>query len=497
MIPRFLSIAAPLFVYFSLGLLAFGLFRERKSIEWVGGVAAAIALTASFALVTPVHQLFFDEDIYIHIASNLSHAPVGQITLLGGPQESEVSSYYKTPVGFPVLLSLVFLFTGTSEAVAFTIARIIFSLLVAGVYQLARRMGLERSQALAAAIVFASVPVCFRFSVSAGTDLLAALWAVLGMCGIAAGNGPLAVAGMALAAQTRLELIALVPLLFLSRAIEKQWKFAGLGLILAELLHVEWVLSAAPAFAAFERVPSAFAFATVLPNFKTNVAYFLDPLRFPVLVPLLSIVTLVRREKLHLALWTVVLFGVYLFFYAGSFDLTPRYSIQIIAPMAVLAVSAIKHRYAIPALLLSAALAFWHWPNGPEYVPALILDHAIATEVASTLGQDELVISTEPEVFLNHGVHAMSSFYAATLQELPLERLRRYRRVLYYAGAQTNVVNTAEWRADEWIKSHYKLRLIDSHKIGEIWIAYFDLSAKADDRVGDIGTSSGPERDGR
>ncbi len=454
MIPRFLSIAAPLFVYFSLGLLAFGLFRERKSIEWVGGVAAAIALTASFALVTPVHQLFFDEDIYIHIASNLSHAPVGQITLLGGPQESEVSSYYKTPVGFPVLLSLVFLFTGTSEAVAFTIARIIFSLLVAGVYQLARRMGLERSQALAAAIVFASVPVCFRFSVSAGTDLLAALWAVLGMCGIAAGNGPLAVAGMALAAQTRLELIALVPLLFLSRAIEKQWKFAGLGLILAELLHVEWVLSAAPAFAAFERVPSAFAFATVLPNFKTNVAYFLDPLRFPVLVPLLSIVTLVRREKLHLALWTVVLFGVYLFFYAGSFDLTP-------------------------------------------HVPALILDHAIATEVASTLGQDELVISTEPEVFLNHGVHAMNSFYAATLQELPLERLRRYRRVLYYAGAQTNVVNTAEWRADEWIKSHYKLRLIDSHKIGEIWIAYFDLSAKADDRVGDIGTSSGPERDGR
>jgi hypothetical protein len=317
------------------------------------------------------------------------------------------------------------------------------------------------------------------------------------MWGIAAGNGPLAVAGMTLAAQTRLELIALVPLFLLTKAIENHWKFLGIGLILAESLHVEWVLSAAPAFAAFERVPSAFAFGNVLPNLKTNVAYFLDPFRFPVLVPLLSIVTVVRREKLHLALWIVALLGVYLFFYAGSFNLTPRYSIQIIAPMAVLAVSAIKHRYAIPALLLSAAFAFWHWPNGPEYVPALILDHAIATDVASRLGQDELVISTQSEIFLNHGVHAMNGFYAASLQELPFERLRRYRRILYYAGAQTNVINTSEWRADEWIKSHYKLRLIDSHKIGEIWIAYFELSAKSDDGVGEIGTSSRPERDGR
>jgi hypothetical protein len=46
-------------------------------------------------------SLFYDKDIYIHIASNLSKAPVAQLTLLGGPGEIQVATYYKEPVGFP------------------------------------------------------------------------------------------------------------------------------------------------------------------------------------------------------------------------------------------------------------------------------------------------------------------------------------------------------------------------------------------------------------
>ena len=475
MIPRVLSVTTPLFVYISLGLLAVGLFRERKSIERIGAVAALGALIASFALVSPVHQLFFDEDIYIDIASNLSHAPVAKVTLLGSSEESEISSYYKSPVGFPVLLSLVFFFTGTSEAAGFAAARVIFSLLVAGVYHLARRMGLGRRQSLAAAAAVACVPVCFRFSVSVGTDMPAALFAVLGMWGIAAGNGALAAAGLALAAQTRLEMIALVPLIFSTRAIENRWKFASAGLILAELLHVEWVLSATPAFAVFERVPSAFGVANLLPNLKANIVYFFDPFRFPIAVPALSAMAFIRKNTFRLALWIVLLLGVYLFFYGGNFTLAPRYSVQLAAPMVVLAVSITRHRYAMAALLLSSALAFWQWSRGPEHVPELIFDHAFATDLASRMGQDDLVVSTESEVFLNHGTHAMNAFYAADQPEQLNLQLQRYRRMLYYAGAQTNVVNGAEWRADQWIKSHYKLRLMDSRKVGNIWIAYYEM----------------------
>jgi hypothetical protein len=164
--------------------------------------------------------------------------------------------------------------------------------------------------------------------------------------------------------------------------------------------------------------------------------------------------------------------------------------------MVVLAVSITKQRYVIAALLLSSALALWQWSRGPEYVPELISDHAFAAEVASGLGQDDLVVSTESEVFLNNGVHAMNAFYAADQPEQLDKQLQRYRRTLYYAGAQTNVVNGPEWQTDQWIKSHYRLRLVESRKAGNIWIAYFEISGVTSDRKGDIRTGSGSDRNG-
>src|SRR5436190_1964528 len=128
MIPRILSVAGPLLTYFSLTLLAHGLIQERKKIEWVGLVLAGTALLISFIVLPNEHRLYYDEDIYIHIASNLSKAPVAQLTLLGGPDDIKVATYYKEPVGFPAVLSLVFLFTGTSELAAFILARIFYAL---------------------------------------------------------------------------------------------------------------------------------------------------------------------------------------------------------------------------------------------------------------------------------------------------------------------------------------------------------------------------------
>src|SRR4051812_24923333 len=124
MLPRILSIASPVFVYAALAVLAYGLYLERRRFESVMLVPAAVALGASFLLIPAEHRLFFDEDIYINIASNLAKAPVAQITLLGGPDHVDVSTYYKEPSGFPVLLSILFFFTGPGESAAFVFARL-------------------------------------------------------------------------------------------------------------------------------------------------------------------------------------------------------------------------------------------------------------------------------------------------------------------------------------------------------------------------------------
>src|SRR5437867_12701444 len=130
MIPRFLSIAGPLWVYASLAVLVSGLWHERRKFDGLALLPALVGLTASLIFVSPVHRLFFDEDIYIGIAGNLTHSPVNQITVMGGPDGVEVSSYYKEPAGWPVLLSLVFLITGRSETVAFWAARILFAMAI-------------------------------------------------------------------------------------------------------------------------------------------------------------------------------------------------------------------------------------------------------------------------------------------------------------------------------------------------------------------------------
>lgn len=213
MIPRLLSVAGPLWVYASLVVLVFGLWKERRKFDWLALIPALAGLAASVIFLPPIHRLFFDEDIYINIASNLAHAPVNQVTLMGGPGDVQASSYYKEPPGWPVLLSLAFLITGPGEAVAFWVARVLFAIAIALVYQLAREILETRIQALAAAILFGATPICFWFSVSAGTDIAGALLAVSGLWGLLAGNGALAAAGLALAAQTRMELLVLVPLI--------------------------------------------------------------------------------------------------------------------------------------------------------------------------------------------------------------------------------------------------------------------------------------------
>src|SRR5207244_920137 len=144
---------------------------------------------------------------------------------------------------------------------------------------------------------------CFRFSVSSGTDLPAALYTVLGFWGVAAGNGALAAAGLALAAQTRLELIALVPLVWLAKTIETRWKVAALGLVLAEMVHVGWVLWAAPSFAAFERVPSTFALGNAVSNLIGSLTYLLNPFQVPILLPVLCVLAIIRKRNLQFVTW--------------------------------------------------------------------------------------------------------------------------------------------------------------------------------------------------
>ena len=480
MVPRILSIAAPLFIYVSLGILAFGLYAERRKFDWLSLVPAGIALIASFIFVPAQHRLFFDEDIYIHIASNLARAPVAQLTLLSGPDGIAVSSYYKEPAGWPILLSLVFLLTGASETVAFILARFVYALAVAAVYHMAREALPSRRNALIAASIFAATAISFGFSASAGADLPSALFAILAMWGLWTGNGPLAAAGLVMAAQTRLEMIVLLPLLFVPKNISWRWKIGGLALATAEVLHVLWVLSVTPVLAEAERVETAFSFKYVPGNLRDNLLYLFNPMVFPALVTGLSIFGIYRLWRSRpgqaqlVLLQAAGLFSVYLLFYAGSFNINPRYSIQFVAILAVMAVWSLRW----PVLLLTMVIPYFQPMESSDYVRTLTEDHRTAVEFASKLGAADIVLTAEPEIFFNHGINAMNAVYASEQPGRLAEQFGKFKKVWYYAGARTGVTGGQQWVADRWVKSNYELHSIDSREIRGLRIAIYEMLLK-------------------
>ena len=490
MLPRILSIAAPSFVYATLIVLAYGLYRERKRFEWLMLAPAGAAFLAALLFIPSTHRLYPDEDIYIQIASNLAKAPVAQIAVLGGPDRIDVSTYYKEPSGFPVLLSFVFLlFGGGSEAAASVLARLMYAGSVAAIYVLAMAVVNDRRKAIFATIAFAAIPMAFWFSASSGTDAAASLFSTLGVMGIVLASGPLAVGGLAMAAQTRLEMIALMPLLLFAARIDKRWKVAGLALVSAEILHIVWVMtSLEPILAKAEHVESGFSIRYVLANAGADLQYVLRPWLFPTILLVLAAIAFFKwkdRNRLVLGLWIASLSAVYLVFYAGSFDVNPRYSIQIVGPLCVLASTAVSRKpvYALGILLVAVP---WLFPmSDPQLVQTLRSDHDIAVEFAGKLDDDDLVLTPEPEVFLNHGIHAMNAIFTAERGTPFLqEQLGRYKRVWYFAGVRTGLRDTLQWNADQWVRANLELERVDFQEIRGLRISWYRLLKLVDRKAG-------------
>jgi hypothetical protein len=487
MLSRVLSIAGPVWVYLTMAVLMYGIAQQRKRLDWIALGPALAGLLASAIFLSPIHRLFFDEDLYINIASNLTRFPVNQVTVMGGPDDIQVSSYYKEPAGWPVLLSFALLAGGRREAVAFWFARLLFALALAAVYHLAREMLPTRRQAVLAAILFGAVPVCFWYSVSAGTDIAAALMAVLGMWGVITGNGPLAAAGLAFAAQTRMELLVLVPLVWLSRRVSLKWKVVAGVLVAAEVVHVAWVMSVASMLERAEEVSASFSVAYIASNLRDNFRYlFISPFDFPLMISVLAVLAGLRKSWKRRfpweEVWIAVLFGVYLVFYAGSFNLNPRYGIQILAPLTILAASFAARPIWIAALLISAMLPATQRYELTPYLKALEADHRFCAQFAAQLKPDDLVVSGQQEIFLNQGRRGMNVTFAESRKSRLEDEIRKRSKAWYHAGARASVVKSDEWRADRWMKSSFELHLIDSHEVSGIQIDFYEILLNGIDR---------------
>jgi hypothetical protein len=127
--------------------------------------------------------------------------------------------------------------------------------------------------------------------------------------------------------------------------------------------------------------------------------------------------------------------------------------------------------------------------KAPDDAMALAFDHQSAVEFASKLGTTDLIVTGEPEIFFNRGLHAMNNVYASERGDRLAEQFVKYRRVWYHAGIRTNLEKTQYWSADRWVKSNYQLHLIEGRDIRGMRISFYQILPKTVDREARLRTA--------
>jgi hypothetical protein len=432
---------------------------------------AAVALFA-FLLVTFVvprtNRIYYDEHIYQSVGQNLADLHLAQMcndgTVEYGSLQCWRGEYNKEPDGYPYLLSLAYRVAGVHEGVAFALNTVFAALTVLVVFLLTTALTDSRVAGLGAAMVAALIPEHLRWSHTAAAEPSAALAcavAVLAaMAFVRLRSTPAllwAAVASAFAAQVRPECLLVVPLAAAivmmqaprELARPRFWWIGLAGLVLlaahaghlAAVRHESWGASG-------PRLSTAY-FAT---NLATNGWFFLWDARFPVVYSALALAALVswRRNRLVVipAFYFLLFWGIFLFFYAGSYNFgaDDRFSLMTSVPVAVMAgigassvVRMLATRGWLPAMpattLIAVALSvqfLWYMPfvraTGEEAWNARA-DVTFAREAAARLPGNAIVLTHNPTMFHVWGYNA-AQVSLATSEASYVETVLRTR----YAG---------------------------------------------------------------
>ncbi len=426
--------------------LAFGIaiFKDiSRDFERADAVRMALLALVAAGLtlfVAPrTNRIFYDEQIYQSIGQNLTDLRLAQICNDGSVEYGRLQclsgEYNKQPYGYPHLLSLAYRLFGVGTAVAFAVNAAAMAATACAVYMLVWLLVRDRDAALFAGLVLALTPHQIIWSATAAVEPTASLAAVVALLcaahyqrsGGTAALGAAAVSA-AYAIQFRPESLLVLPVAGLLawprlrdeiRHPRTWWVgFLFLGLVAVPVAHLfavrnlEWGASAA-----------RFSLAYVPGNLRVNGWFYLFDARFPAAFTLLALIGLTwwepspaaaanrplpfRRERLAMAIYFALFFGIGLVFYAGSYNYGAdvRYSLMTYPPIAVLA--------GLGAARLVRA-------SGPSSLPARLMVTALAFQF---LWYAPLVRATTEEAW---AARADVRFARQLATELPVELVRAH-----------------------------------------------------------------------
>ncbi|MCX7003038.1 MAG: glycosyltransferase family 39 protein [bacterium] len=406
----------------------------------------ALAAGLLSAFVAPrTNRLYFDEHIYQNIGQTMALAGRAAFCNEGQfiydeyhPQRLE---YNKQPYGYPHLLSVVYRAAGVREAWAQVLNNVCAMVAVLLCFGLARQLtGSDRAGLLAAACMLI-LPEQLLWCNTAATEpstacvaglaMLAALWYCARPC---SARLMFAVLCLAYAIYFRPEAVLLAPLFFLLILAVAPRQFAQpalwfaaaalMVLVTPQLLHI-----IAVRHEPWGSTGAKFTPAVVWHNLSTNGWFYLTNVRFPLLVTAgaaLGMLTPWRRPATLVVLgWALVMWGVFLAFYAGSYDygVDVRFALLSFMPLVVLAGIGLDWLCGVrPWTWLTACVVALLVLNGIQLLPrvrrvsqegwAARHDVRYAREFARLVPPHALILTHNPNMFLlwGHSAAQMSLF---------------------------------------------------------------------------------------
>ncbi len=451
-----------LFLSANAALIVFAILLNSKSL-WISvqkipnpvrlallAIVTIGILQATFT-APATHRIYYDEDIYQNIGNNLAHLRRAQMcndgTVEYGVFNCRRGEYNKQPSGFPYLLAIGYQLFGTSERLSFIYNNLIMggSLLVT--FMIASRLFGGFSAGLFAALVLSLIPQNIVWHNTTAAEPSAALFGALVV--LAAlhtvrerSNDSLFLLATISAFTLHLRPesgLVLVPLLLI---LLFGWRLA-FGNVRFYLFGLLFALLATPAFLHFWIVRNNSWGSTSTPfglqyfsgNFSVNFWFYLENTHFPVLFTLLALAGIFIRptwlERITIWVWFLLFWGVFLFFYAGSYNYGAdvRYSLLSYPPLALLAGGSARElsiRFgrlsgrgtSKAATVIATFIIMAHIPFLPTIRAetaeawAARADHHFALEMLQELPDNALVLSHNPGIFQLWGKNAAQASIA-------------------------------------------------------------------------------------
>lgn len=465
-IPWFLEVN---FLLIVIGIaLSFGAVRsllgEISSKKWCLVSTTVMLAMVMAAFVAPrTHRIFYDENIYLNIGQTMAVQKKAAMCAEGYNRYGEYHcgqlEHNKQPYAFPHLISMVYRVFGPSETAGFVFNNVAFGLSIVTVFLIGFLLFDSFSVGVYSALIYGLIPENIIWAnttaVEPSTAFFAGLVIVAGLIYLKErGAKTLFLLSVLLpySVQFRSEsilialIVGLMILLYDKETLRDKKTHLLLALSFALVIpHI--VQLYAVRGESWGSSGPRMSVAYFLQNFRVNSLFYFKNASFPILYTLLFGAGLFSkgkvRERLVLITWFLTFWGIFLFFYAGSFEFGQdvRFSLVSYMPLSLLAGLGLFKlerllepkglgRPAQVILIAAVCLSFTGFlpfvrTVGEEACQARA-DHRYAREMAELLPEDSMVLTHNPNMFLLWGKSAAQASIATHNEPLMDHFFQRY-----------------------------------------------------------------------